>query len=80
VVLAAWCGVVVPALALAAILGLQPVIAHDGEGKPLFFPFSWEVVVPAMLIPHVLIGVGEAVLTLMVWRFAKRRGWIGATP
>jgi len=75
VALAAWCATVVSALALAAILGLQPLIAHDADGRPLFFPFSWPVVVPAIVLPHLLLGVAEAALTVMVWRFAKRRGW-----
>jgi len=75
VLLAAWCGVVVAAVALGAILGLQPLIAHDAQGEPLFFPFRWSVVLPAITLPHLLIGVGEAAVTWAVWRFAKKRGW-----
>jgi len=75
VLLAAWCGVVVAAVGLGAILGLQPLIAQDAEGKPLFFPFRWPVVLPAIVLPHLLIGIGEAAVTWAVWRFAKKRGW-----
>ncbi|KXU37846.1 cobalamin biosynthesis protein CbiM [Cephaloticoccus capnophilus] len=75
VMLAAWCAVVISAAALGAILGLQPLIAHDAQGRPLFCPFGWAVVLPAILLPHLLIGVAEAALTWMVWCFAKKRGW-----
>jgi len=75
VMLAAWCAVVVSAAALGAILGLQPTIAHDAQGQPLFFPFGWAVVLPAIVLPHLLIGVAEAAVTWAVWRFAKKRGW-----
>jgi len=73
--LAAWCAVVVSALTLGTILGLQPLIAHDADGHPLFFPFAWPVAVPAIVLPHLMIGVGESVVTVMVWRFARSRGW-----
>jgi len=75
VLLASWSAVVVAAAALGAILGLQPVIAHNAEGEPLFFPFGWSVVLPAIVLPHLLIGVGEAAVTWAVWCFAKKRGW-----
>lgn len=73
---AAWCSVMLSALIVGAVLGVQPLIAHQADGTPLFFPFGLNVVLPALLIPHVLVGLGEALLTLMVWRFARRRRWV----
>lgn len=78
VVLAAWSATLVAALIVGAVLGLQPLVAHDAAGRPLFFPFGWSVILPAILLPHVLLGLGEAAVTLMVWRFARARGWEGA--
>lgn len=75
---AAWCSVMLSGLIVALLLGLQPLIAHRADGTPLFFPFGFSIVLPAVLIPHVLIGVGEAVLTLFVWRFARSRKWVPA--
>jgi len=75
VAVAAWCATLLPALALGVVLGLQPLLAQDADGRPLFFPFPWPVVLPAIVLPHLLIGIGEAVVTVMVWRFARRRGW-----
>ncbi|MEW8509019.1 MAG: energy-coupling factor ABC transporter permease [Candidatus Thiodiazotropha sp.] len=76
--IAAFLTVVIPALLIALVLGLQPAIAHRDDGTPLFFPFGPEVVVPAILLPHLVIGVMETLLTLAVWRYARTRGWLDA--
>ena len=74
-VAAGWFSVNVSALLLALALGLQPSIAHTPEGQPLFFPFGLSVTLPAVMIPHAIIGIGEGVLTLLLWRFVEGRGW-----
>jgi cobalt/nickel transport system permease protein len=72
---AAWLSVVLPGLVVALVLGLQPLIAHRPDGSPLFFPFGLSITLPAVLLPHALIGLGEAVLTVLVFRYAKARQW-----
>lgn len=74
-VIAGWLSVNLPALLLALALGLQPAIAHRPDGQPLFFPFGLSITIPAVMLPHAVIGLGEGVLTLLVVRFARRRGW-----
>jgi cobalt/nickel transport system permease protein len=76
VALAAWCSVMVSAALVGGVLGLQPLIAQRPDGTPLFFPFGLSIVLPAVLLPHVLVGLGEAALTVAVWRFARRRQWV----
>lgn len=66
--LAGWVSVVVPALVIAIILGIQPLIAHDAAGRPLFFPFGLSITLPAVMLPHILVGLGEGLLT-----------WLGTT-
>jgi cobalt/nickel transport system permease protein len=78
VVAATWTGVMVSALLLALVLGLQPWLAHAPDGTPRFFPFGLAITLPALLIPHALIGAGEAALTLLVYRHARRRRWVEA--
>jgi cobalt/nickel transport system permease protein len=73
-----WLAVMVSALLLALVLGLQPWIAQAPDGMPRFFPFGPAITVPALLIPHALIGAGEAALTLLVVRHARKRRWLGA--
>ena len=73
---AGWLSVNAAALLLALVLGIQPLIAHTEEGQPLFFPFGLSVTLPAVMIPHALVGIGEGVLTLFMWRLLARRGWV----
>jgi cobalt/nickel transport system permease protein len=76
VLFAVWSGVMVSALVLALVLGLQPWIAQAPDGTPRFFPFGPMITVPALLLPHALIGAGEAALTLLVLRHARKRRWL----
>ncbi|MGB4468331.1 MAG: energy-coupling factor ABC transporter permease [Azovibrio sp.] len=80
VALAAWGSVMTGALLLALVLGAQPLLASQADGSPLFFPFGWSITLPALLIPHLFIGLGEAALTLLVWRHARQRGWRLPSP
>ncbi len=70
--LAAWLSVLVPAVLVALALGLQPLIASAPDGTPLFFPYGPRVTLPALLIPHAILGVGEALLTVLVYRMVDR--------
>lgn len=74
--MAAWLSVVIAGLLVACALGIQPLIAQKTDGTPLFFPFGLGITLPAVLLPHLLIGAGEAVLTVLVWRYAKTRKWV----
>lgn len=76
VVAAVWVSIMVSAALIALILGMQPWIASDSSGSPLFFPFGPEVTLPALLAPHLLIATGEAMLTLVIFRHAQKRGWL----
>ena len=78
VALAAFISLKVSALLVALLLGIQPAIARREDGTPLFFPLGPEITVPAVLLPHLLIGIGEAALTVFVWRHARRKGWVSA--
>jgi len=70
---AGWLAAVVPAVLVASVLGIQPAIAHTAEGQPLFFPFGLAVTLPAVVVPHVVLGVGEGLLTILVVSFLRRR-------
>lgn len=70
--LAGWLSLALPAGLLALLLGLQPAIAHDAAGRPLFFPFDLTVTLPALLLPHCLLGLGEGALTLLGQRYLTR--------
>jgi len=75
VAVAAWVSVVLPAILVALLLGAQPWLASRADGTPLYFPFGFAVTIPAVVLPHVMIGAGDALLTVLVWRFAQARRW-----
>lgn len=71
--LAGWMSIVVAAGATALVLGIQPYLAHDAQGQPLFFPFSLNVTLPAMILPHILLfGVVEGLFTLGMLRLLEK--------
>ena len=70
--LAGWLSIVLPALLVALTLGMQPRIAHDAQGAPLFFPFGLTVTLPAIVLPHLLVGVAEGLLTVLGYRYFTR--------
>ena len=76
VTIAVWLAVMVSALLLALVLGLQPWLAAAPDGTPRFFPFGPAITLPALLVPHAFIGAGEAALTLLVFRHARKRRWL----
>lgn len=58
-------GVLGAALVTALLLGIQPLIASDAEGKPLYFPFGLGVVLPAVMLPHLAVAAVEGVITAL---------------
>jgi len=70
--LAGWLSVNVAALLTALALGIQPLIASDADGQPLFFPFDLPITLPAVMIPHLLLGLGEGALTVAVYGLVRR--------
>ena len=61
------------ALCAALEFGLQPLIAKDAAGLPLYCPYPLAVSIPAMTLPHLLIaGFVEVFFTVGVFAFIKR--------
>lgn len=61
-----WLGVAAASVLLALFLGLQPTLARDETGQPLFFPFGPAVTLPVIVLPHLAIGLVEGVLSWLV--------------
>ncbi|MBW7860957.1 MAG: energy-coupling factor ABC transporter permease [Rhodocyclaceae bacterium] len=79
IAVAAVASILLSALIVALVLGLQPWIASAADGSPRFFPFGPAVTVPAILIPHLFLAAGEAALTVLILRHARKRHWVGVT-
>lgn len=66
--------ILVSSIIVALVLGLQPIIGSDGAGNPLYFPFGWDVTLPAVVLPNFWMAVGEATLTVGSIRYFRRIG------
>lgn len=77
VFLAAALAVLVAASLVALALGVQPLIAHRPDGTPLFFPFGLSITLPAVLVPHLVVAIGEGVLTVLIVGFMTRLRGVG---
>lgn len=61
---AGYAGLNAAALLTAVLFGLQPLLAHDAAGRPLYCPFGLGIAVPAMMLEHLLFfGWVEAAVT-----------------
>lgn len=69
-----WAGVVVSSAAVAVVLALQPLLGQDANGQPLYFPFGIGVTLPVVVVPHLLIGLLEGVLSVAVLAGLQARG------
>jgi cobalt/nickel transport system permease protein len=71
--LGAYVGLNVAALCASILFGLQPLIAHDSSGLPLYCPYSLGVAIPAMMIPHLLVaGVVEVAFSVAVFAYVSK--------
>lgn len=76
--IATFAAVMISATLVALALGIQPIIAAAPDGTPRFFPFGLSITLPAILIPHFFIALGEALLTTIIVGHAQRRQWVEA--
>ncbi|MFA5419045.1 MAG: cobalt transporter CbiM [Bacteroidales bacterium] len=61
---------VLTAILTAVEFGIQPLIASDAEGKPLYCPYDLSVAIPVMAIEHlVLFGIVEGLITALIVRY-----------
>ena len=72
--IAGWSSIVAAAFILAIVLGIQPLIATDAAGKPLYFPFGLKITIPAMAGSHALyFGIAEGIYTVIIIEFLKKQ-------
>jgi cobalt/nickel transport system permease protein len=62
----------VAAFTTAIMFGIQPALAHDAAGHPLYAPYPLKVAIPAMMLEHLLLfGFVEAAVTALALRFLE---------
>jgi cobalt/nickel transport system permease protein len=71
--IASYVAIDLAALCAAIEFGLQPLVAKDAAGLPLFCPYPLSVSIPAMLIPHLAAaGIVEAAFTVAILAFIAK--------
>ncbi len=60
----------IAAVVTAIQFGIQPLIAQDATGKPLYAPYPLNIAIPAMAAEHlILFGFIEAVITMLLFSY-----------
>ncbi|HKN18147.1 MAG TPA: cobalt transporter CbiM [Dissulfurispiraceae bacterium] len=68
--LSGYTGLSVASIITAVELGIQPIIAHAADGRPLYAPYPLSVAVPAMALEHLLLfGVVEGTITMLLFKY-----------
>ncbi len=71
--LSGWLSIVLASLVVALLLGIQPAIASDLSGHPLYFPFGLKITIPALVGAHMLFfGVAEGLFTAVTISYVKK--------
>lgn len=68
--LSGYIGLTVSAIFTAVQFGIQPIIAHASDGRPLYSPYPLSVTLPVMAIEHLfLFSIIEGIVTMFLFRF-----------
>lgn len=71
--LAGYLGLGIAALFTAVEFGIQPMIAHSIDGRPLYAPYPLSVAVPAMALEHFLFfGIAEGLVTAFLFSYVLK--------
>jgi len=65
--------ILLSALFLAITLGIHPYLFKDESGMPIYFPFDYSITLPALILPHIIVGFGEGLLNVLLVRKLKNR-------
>ncbi|MCS6958299.1 MAG: energy-coupling factor ABC transporter permease [Aquificaceae bacterium] len=61
------------AIFMSILLGVHPYLFKDPSGKPLYFPYPLSLTIPAFLLPHLLVGFAEGILTHIAVKHLSKR-------
>ncbi|WP_297889866.1 energy-coupling factor ABC transporter permease [Sulfurihydrogenibium sp.] len=68
-----WLSINISAFLIAVVLGIQPIIAHDDNCNPLYFPFGLNITLSALVIPHIFAGFIEGFYTAIAYKILKKK-------
>jgi cobalt/nickel transport system permease protein len=65
-------GILAAAFCASIEFGIQPLLFKDAAGAAIYCPYTLSVSIPAMVLPHLLIGVIEGAVTAGVYAYVKK--------
>lgn len=68
----AYAGIVAAAFCASIEFGIQPLLFKDASGAALYCPYGLKIAIPAMILPHLLIGLIEGGVTAAVLAYVKK--------
>jgi cobalt/nickel transport system permease protein len=68
--MAGYAGLFMASMSTAVQFGIQPLIAQDSQGLPLYAPYPLSIAIPAMAIEYLLLfGILEGIVTALILRY-----------
>lgn len=65
-------GILAAALCAAVEFGIQPLLFKDAAGAAIYCPYALNVSIPAMVLPHLLVGILEGAVTAGVYAYIRK--------
>lgn len=65
-------GIVAAAFCASIEFGIQPLLFKDAAGAAIYCPYPLSVSIPAMVLPHLLVGLLEGAITAGVYAYVKK--------
>lgn len=69
---AGYVGILAAAFFTAIEFGIQPLLFKDAAGAAIYCPYGLNISIPAMVLPHLLVGVLEGAVTAGVYSYVKK--------
>ncbi len=70
--LGGYVGIIAAAFCASIEFGIQPLLFKDAAGAAIYCPYTLSVSIPAMVLPHLLVGVIEGAVTAGVYAYVKK--------
>ncbi|MCH5138573.1 cobalt transporter CbiM [Clostridiaceae bacterium UIB06] len=65
-------GILAAAFCAAIEFGIQPLLFKDAAGAAIYCPYALNVSIPAMVLPHLLVGILEGAVTAGVYAYIRK--------
>ncbi|MBV7275215.1 cobalt transporter CbiM [Clostridiaceae bacterium UIB06] len=65
-------GILTAAFCASIEFGIQPMLFKDATGAAIYCPYALNVAIPAMVLPHLLVGLLEGAVTAGVYSYVKK--------